>query len=126
MTIRMFPATIAALAVLAAACGSPDDSSRKNAAPGARSAAASPNDAAGPRRRADRNRDGRVSRKEAQSDPYLAASFDRYDADKNESLDRAEFARLESDAIDEGRDVDDPSDERHQLRPRDEFPRPLQ
>lgn len=46
-------------------------------------------------RYADEDRDGFVTRKEAKSDKALAAAFDRYDADKDDKLDRAEFARLE-------------------------------
>ena len=44
---------------------------------------------------ADANRDGEVTRDEAKADPALAASFDRYDLDRNDKLDRGEFARLE-------------------------------
>lgn len=44
---------------------------------------------------ADENRDGIVTRDEAKADPALAASFDRYDLDDNDELDRGEFARLE-------------------------------
>lgn len=47
-------------------------------------------------RYADENRDGQVTRDEAKADPRLAASFDRYDLDKNDKLDRGEFARLEA------------------------------
>jgi len=47
-------------------------------------------------RYADEDRDGFVTRKEAKSDAALAAAFDRYDADKNDKLDRGEFARLEA------------------------------
>jgi hypothetical protein len=46
-------------------------------------------------RYADEDRDGVVTRKEAKADPALAASFDRYDLDKNDKLDRGEFARME-------------------------------
>lgn len=45
---------------------------------------------------ADRNRDGKVTRQEAQADPVLAKNFDRYDLDHNHVLDRGEFARLEN------------------------------
>ena len=47
-------------------------------------------------RYADENRDGQVTRDEAKADPALAASFDRYDLDQNDKLDRGEFARLEA------------------------------
>ena len=47
-------------------------------------------------RYADENRDGQVTRDEAKADPNLVASFDRYDLDKNDKLDRGEFARLEA------------------------------
>jgi hypothetical protein len=47
-------------------------------------------------RYADENRDGVVTRKEAKADPRLAASFDHYDLDQNDKLDRGEFARLEA------------------------------
>lgn len=47
-------------------------------------------------RYADADRDGFVTRKEAKSDKALAASFDRYDTDDNNKLDRGEFARLEA------------------------------
>lgn len=66
---------------------------------------------------ADGNRDGRVTREEAKVDPYLSASFDAYDRNANDELDRAEFARLEA--------RESTQEERHQLRPRREFPRPL-
>ena len=46
-------------------------------------------------RYADANRDGEVTREEAKADPALAANFDHYDLDKNDKLDRGEFARLE-------------------------------
>lgn len=77
-------------------------------------------------RYADENRDGRVTRNEAESDPSLAASFDRYDANANDELDRAEFARLETRAAERADEQDRKEDaERHQLRPRREFPRPF-
>jgi hypothetical protein len=47
-------------------------------------------------RYADANRDGRVTREEAQADPALARSFDQHDGNKDGELDRAEFARLEA------------------------------
>ena len=47
-------------------------------------------------RYADEDRDGFVTRKEAKADKALAASFDRYDVDDNDKLDRGEFARLEA------------------------------
>lgn len=46
-------------------------------------------------RYADADRDGTVTRDEAKADPALAATFDRYDLDKNDKLDRGEFAQLE-------------------------------
>ena len=46
-------------------------------------------------RYADENRDGQVTRDEAKADPALAAAFDEYDLDRNDKLDRGEFARLE-------------------------------
>jgi hypothetical protein len=88
-------------------------------------AAAAPSASTEQARYADENRDGRVSRDEARADPYLAASFDRYDANANDELDRAEFARLEARAAEQQGDQQQTADgERHQLRPRREFPRP--
>lgn len=45
---------------------------------------------------ADKDRDGKVTRKEAKVDPALERSFNRYDLDENDILDRGEFARLEA------------------------------
>lgn len=48
-------------------------------------------------RYADADRDGRVTRDEARrADPVLAQNFDRFDLDRNDALDRGEFARLEA------------------------------
>lgn len=105
---------ISAFVGLLAACGEPTDSRD------ARQAQRDP--AEGPRY-ADADRDGRVTREEASVDPALAASFDRYDGDGNGQLDRAEFARLEAGAAGSRGAKED--DERHTLRPRREFPRPL-
>jgi len=85
--------------------------------------ASAPADQAVASRFADGNRDGRVTREEASVDPYLSASFDRYDRNANNELDRAEFARLEARATEPRAATED--EERHQLRPRREFPRPL-
>lgn len=75
---------------------------------------------------ADGNRDGKVTRDEALADPMLSASFDRYDTDDNDELDRAEFARLEAHAA--GRGVAGPGETgaagRSSQRPRSEYPRP--
>ena len=46
-------------------------------------------------RYADENRDGKVTKKEAEADPNLARVFDEYDVDDSGDLDRGEFARLE-------------------------------
>lgn len=101
-----------------AACGASEGER-----PAASKAAATQASPAEQVRYADENRDGRVTRDEARADPYLAASFDRYDANANDELDRGEFARLEARATerDDGQKQDD---ERQQLRPRGEFPRP--
>lgn len=116
-TMQALPRLVifAALAGLVA-CGKADDSRDADA----RSARHDP--AEGPRY-ADADRDGRVTREEASVDPALAASFDRYDGDGNGQLDRAEFARLEAGAAGSRGAKED--DERHTLRPRREFPRPL-
>lgn len=47
---------------------------------------------------ADQNRDGRVTKREAKVDQALVRSFDRYDRNDDEILDRAEFAQLEASA----------------------------
>lgn len=44
---------------------------------------------------ADANHDGDVTRDEAGADAALTQAFDRYDLDRNDQLDRGEFARLE-------------------------------
>jgi len=49
---------------------------------------------------ADANRDGEVTKKEAQPYPALARSFDKYDSNKDGVLDAGEFARLEADSRD--------------------------
>lgn len=49
-------------------------------------------------RYADADRDGRVTRKEAQSDSNLARVFDHYDTNDDDVLDRAEFAQLEDES----------------------------
>lgn len=103
-----------------AACGRGETESR-TAAGQARQASQSEN-----HRYADGDRDGRVTREEALADPMLSASFDRYDMDDNDELDRGEFARLEARALDrrEEQAAKDAEAERHRLRPRREFPRP--
>jgi hypothetical protein len=109
----------AALAALCVACSPGDRHGQAQAQTRAErvASAASPDQPAGADRYADQNNDGRVTRDEARGDPALAASFDRYDRNRDGQLDRAEFARLEAHAPGE--------DERAQLRPRREFPRPL-
>lgn len=72
---------------------------------------------------ADQNRDGRVTRAEAKADKALLANFERYDANDNGELDRGEFARLEEAAADRRQQTS--AEENHQLRPRREFPRPM-
>lgn len=52
--------------------------------------------AAAPADYADKNRDGKVTRQEAEPHPALARNFDRYDVNDDAILDRAEFARLEA------------------------------
>lgn len=95
----------AALAVLAAGCG---QEGGPNGPSSARAAEPTP-------RYADQDRNGRVTRREAATDPALAANFDRYDANADGTLDRAEFARLEAGA--------EPGTH-PPLRPRDEYARP--
>jgi hypothetical protein len=111
----------AALALMVSACG--DERHAKASSPdAARSQAAADvaklkdTNVAGTTRYADANNDGQVTRDEATADPALYATFDAYDSDRNDSLDRAEFARLEQHAT---------GDDTAQLRPRREFPRPL-
>lgn len=55
-------------------------------------------------RYADENRDGRVTRQEAEADPALARVFGQYDADDDGALNRAEFAQLEEDSRASGTD----------------------
>lgn len=111
-------ALFAALVGALAACGEPD----KDASSAYRDPAETP-------RYADADRDGSVTREEASVDPTLAARFERYDANSNGKLERAEFARLEAGATSgshgtkQGTKEED--EERHTLRPRREFPRPL-
>ncbi len=50
---------------------------------------------------ADANKDGKVTREEAKADPNLARNFSKYDLDKNNILDRGEFAKLEADTREE-------------------------
>lgn len=85
---------------------------------------AEPQAPSGTARYADGNRDGKVTRAEAQADPMLSASFDRYDLDDNDELDRGEFARLEARAADRANPADDREPEHSTLRPRNEFPHP--
>ena len=73
---------------------------------------------------ADKNRDGRVTRTEAKADPKLLANFDRYDTDDSDALERAEFARLEADSMQRVQQT--AVEDSHQLRPRREFPRPME
>jgi hypothetical protein len=47
---------------------------------------------------ADEDKDGKVTRKEAKADPNLERNFAKYDLDKNNILDRGEFARLEAES----------------------------
>lgn len=72
---------------------------------------------------ADADRDGRVTRAEAQRDPKLAASFNRYDRDNSGDLDRGEFARLEAGATLDSEAETADKDRAAPLRPREEFPR---
>lgn len=107
-------------ALLLAACGRNDAEDSRPAF--GRAQADAPTATA---RYADGDRDGKVTRAEAQSDPMLSASFDRYDTDDNDELDRAEFARLEAHAAarrdgDESAADAEPSTQ----RPRSEFPHP--
>lgn len=76
--------------------------------------------ASGPVRFADEDRDGRVTRDEAVADPKLQASFDRYDANDDDALDRAEFSRLEAQSAQRKAPSEE---ERHQLRDKRDFPR---
>jgi hypothetical protein len=109
-------AALAALTALLLACGS------ANEEPGQwRSDAASTADRTG--RYADQDRDGKVTRAEAQADPNLAASFERYDTDGSGALERGEFARLEADSLERMRQAD--TENRPPARPRREFARPL-
>ena len=43
--------------------------------------------------KADKNRDGKLSREEAASLPAVAVSFDRIDSDKDGTVNKAEFAK---------------------------------
>lgn len=108
------PAHVCALvALLGAGCGDPSGTpagAARGPDHGDRGATAAERP-----RYADQDRDGRVTRAEAQADPALAAAFDRYDDDADGALDRAEFARLEAGAAPRPR---------HTLRPRGEYPRP--
>jgi hypothetical protein len=110
-----------ALVGLIAACG--------DSKPGEADSRSAYQDPAETPRYADADRDGRVTRDEADVDPALAAHFERYDADSDGALDRAEFARLEAGATSGSSQVGKPAgkedEERHTLRPRREFPRPL-
>jgi len=112
-------ALFAALVGVLAACGDPD----KEASSAYRDPAETP-------RYADADRDGHVTREEAAVDPALAARFERYDANSNGKLERAEFSRLEAGATSGSPSSGSSSsrkedEERHTLRPRREFPRPL-
>lgn len=78
--------------------------------------------ASAPPRYADEDKDGRVTRDEAVADPNLQASFDRYDANDDDALDRAEFARLEARAA-QRKAAAQQAEERHQLRDKRDFPR---
>jgi hypothetical protein len=107
-----------ATAIALAACGdtevSSQDGGRDAASRSGATAEATAQILPDERRYADQNADGVVTLDEARADPALAASFDRYDANRDRTLDRAEFARLEA------------GEEPHAtLRPRREFPRPL-
>jgi len=73
-------------------------------------------------RYADADRDGRVTREEAEADPALAASFERYDADRSGALDRGEFSRLEAGAAASAKA--DQHEAPQQRRPREEFATP--
>lgn len=118
MSRRFFPlVTLTLSAVWVAGCSSPESAADRRSPSGVR---AVPSSGA---LHADPDRDGRVTRAEAQADPYLAASFDRYDIDQDEALDRGEFARLEEDAS-RRPDAASAGAERQALRPREEFPRP--
>lgn len=77
--------------------------------------------ASAPQRYADEDNDGRVTRDEAVADPYLQASFDRFDANDDDALDRAEFSRLEAQSA--SRKASPPEEERHQLRDKRDFPK---
>jgi ABC-type enterochelin transport system substrate-binding protein len=74
---------------------------------------------------ADQDRDGKVTRKEAKIDKALQAAFDKYDANDDDVLDRAEFARLEA-ASGERQQARSDTGGRHELRPRKEFSQPYE
>lgn len=118
MRIRHQFLLFTALIGVLVACGDPD----RDASNAYRDPAETP-------RYADADRNGKVSRDEASVDPTLAARFGRYDSDRNGELDRAEFAQLEAGATHYAQTRDHETrkedKERHTLRPRREFPRPL-
>lgn len=121
-TVDVLIATVTA-GVLLAACGSPEDDDRpRPASTSAMPAASHDEDARGTAAApyADRDRDGRVTRDEAGTDPKLLAEFDRYDANGDDALDRAEFARLEAKADEQRAEPGEPS--RPTMRPRGEYP----
>lgn len=84
-----------ALAAAAAACAHDDDARISSLGPMTYQPAPAPERIT---RYADENRDGKVTREEAKVDPNLTRVFGHYDANDDGTLDRAEFARLESDS----------------------------
>jgi hypothetical protein len=93
----MRPALIAVASTVALLAGCAHDEPREEVSAGPLQLMPSPPPAQ-ITRYADENRDGKVSRDEAKADPALAQAFDQYDLDKDDTLDRGEFARLEAEA----------------------------
>ena len=65
---------------------------------------------------ADANRDGEVTKKEAQPYPALTRNFDKYDSNKDGVLDAGEFARLEADSASHRSSPDEAAPEPHRFR----------
>lgn len=68
-------------------------STPRGAAAGVQRAPAATDDVQAAFDRADTNRDGQLSRKEAESLPAVSNAFEQIDADKNGSLSREEFSK---------------------------------
>lgn len=85
--------SVTAMAQTQAPAAPPPPAAQMGPAAGVQSAPAGTNDVQAAFDRADTNRDGKLSKKEAEALPAVSSNFAQIDADKNGSLSRDEFSK---------------------------------